>query len=273
MPPIRSVGNLHFAAGLDEAATRALELLAMAGEPHESSEPQAGFLRGLFSGGTLALETLQGLQLFLSPLYANLSVPGVLKLGDAGRSESHAIVDLGADEFTVGRPHPMIDQDLRLRRLEQEAQDPETSVIALDVVLGDGAHPDPASELAPRIEKVLERANLEVVVLLVGTDEDPQDIDSQRDRLEAAGATVLDDVKSLIEYLARALEVSAPPLAAPVDPLQPMKGSGSTLAAINVGLESFHASLEAQGVAAVHVEWRPPARGNEKLLSILQRMG
>jgi FdrA protein len=273
MPPIRWVRNLHFVAGLDEAATRALELLAMAGEPHRSFAPRTGFLRGLFSGGTLALETLQGLQLFLSPLYANLSVSGVQKLGDAGRSEGHAIIDLGADEFTVGRPHPMIDQDLRLRRLEQEARDPETSVIALDVVLGDGAHPDPASELAPRIEKVLEREDLEVVVLLVGTDEDPQDIGSQRDRLEAAGATILDDVKSLIEYLARTLEVSPQPLEASVDPLRPMKGSGSTTAAINVGLESFHASLEAQGVAAVHVEWRPPARGNEELLSILQRMG
>ena len=193
MPPLRWLGNLHFASGLDEAATRALELLATSVEPHAPPGEARGYLRGLFSGGTLALETLQGLRLFLGPLYANLSVPGVLPLSQAAKSEGHTIIDLGADEFTVGRPHPMIDQDLRLRRLEQEAADPETGVIALDVVLGDGAHPDPASELAPRIELALERTDLEIVVLLVGTDEDPQDLESQRERLEAAGARVLDD--------------------------------------------------------------------------------
>jgi FdrA protein len=273
MPPIRWVGNLHFVAGLDEAVTRALELTAMAGKPHEHSTTSTGFLRGLFSGGTLALETLQGLQLFLSPLFANLSVPGVEPLVDVGTSQGHTIIDLGADEFTVGRPHPMIDQDLRLRRLEQEAADPDTSVIALDVVLGDGAHPDPASELAPRIEKVLERRGLEVVVLLVGTDEDPQDLEAQRERLEAAGARVLDDAKSLIEYLARTLEIAPAPIARAVTPPRLLKDSGSTIAAINVGLESFYASLEAQGVAAIHVEWRPPARGNQELQSILQRLG
>jgi FdrA protein len=268
-PPIRWLGNLHFATGLDEAATKALELLAMTGEPHAPPAAREGFLRGLFSGGTLALEALHGLQLFLSPLHSNLSVPGVIPLSDAAKSEGHAIVDLGADEFTVGRPHPMIDQGLRLRRLEQEAEDPETGVIALDIVLGDGAHPDPAGELAPRIEQVLERSDLEVVVLLVGTDEDPQDLESQRKRLEAAGAKVLDDVRSLIEYLARELEIRPLPPAVEVDP----ESMRAPIGAINIGLESFHSSLENQGVATVHVEWRPPARGDEKLQSILQRMG
>ncbi len=66
---------------------------------------------------------------------------------DSTHSSGHCAVDLGEEEFTVGRPHPMIDNDLRIRRLLQEAQDPETGVIMLDVVLGYGAHPDPAAEL------------------------------------------------------------------------------------------------------------------------------
>jgi FdrA protein len=269
MPPIRWLGNLHFVSGLDEAATRAIELLAMAGELHAPPTARSGFLRGLFSGGTLALEALQGLRLFLTPLHSNLGVPGVLSLEDAGRSEGHSILDLGADEFTVGRPHPMIDQDLRLRRLDQEAADPETAVIALDVVLGDGAHPDPASEMAPRIEQALERSGLEVVVLLVGTDEDPQDLGSQSERLEAAGAMVFDDVRSMIEYLARCLEFRPQPPAIPVD----LETTRAPIAAINVGLEIFAASWQDQGASVVHVEWRPPAGGDRKLQAILERIG
>ena len=203
-----------------------------------------------------------------NPLSSNLSLPGVDQLSDVGRSTGHAIIDLGADEFTVGRPHPMIDQDLRLRRLEQEAADPETGIIALDVVLGDGVHPDPAAELAPRIAAALERAGLEVVALLVGTDEDPQDLESQKERLEEAGARVLDDARSLIEYLARQLEVQPGRPQVQVEP----EGLRPPMAAINVGLESFHSSLVSQGGRSVHVEWRPPARGNEKLQAILRRM-
>lgn len=269
MPPVRWLGNLHFVSGLDEAATRAIELQATRVEPHVATGSRPGFLRGLFSGGTLALELLQGLRLFVAPLSANLAVPGVRPLTDAGKSEGHSIVDLGADEFTVGRPHPMIDQDLRLRRLDQEAADPETGIILLDVVLGDGAHPDPASELAPRLERALERHSVEAVVILVGTDDDPQDLESQRERLAAAGARVFDDSRSAIEYLARVLEVDLPVPEKLIDP----ETIAGPIKAINVGLEAFYSSLESQEVAAVHVDWRPPARGNQKLQAILQRMG
>src|SRR3989304_3845383 len=87
----------------------------------------------------------------------------------------------GADASTVGGLHPMIDNDLRLRRLRQEAADPETAVILLDVVLGEGAHADPASELAPALAEALGRPGLTVVVVLVGTQEDPQGPASQRE--------------------------------------------------------------------------------------------
>jgi FdrA protein len=268
VPPIRWVGNLHFVSGLDEAATRAVELLAVTGELHPAAAGRPGFLRGLFSGGTLALEVTHGLRLFVSPLSSNLSVPGVLPLDDAATSSGHAILDLGADEFTVGRPHPMIDQDLRLRRLEQEANDPATGVILLDVVLGYGSHPDPAGELAPAIQKALTRSDLEIVVLLVGTDEDPQDLEGQRERLEAAGARVFDEVGSVVDYLARELEIrpQPPPVPVALDTIRP------PMAAINVGLEAFHLSLESQGIETVDVDWRPPARGDRKLQSILDRM-
>lgn len=102
------------------------------------------------------------------------------------------MIDFGEDELTAGRPHPMIDQRLRLERLAAEAADPATAVIMLDVVLGHGAHADPASELAPTIaEAVQARASdLAVVVSLIGTRSDPQGLGSQASVLAAAGAHV-----------------------------------------------------------------------------------
>ena len=75
-------------------------------------------------------------------------------MDDPLKSKAHTILDLGEDDFTVGRLHPMMDNDLRIRRLKQEAADPEVGMIVLDVVLGEGAHPDPASELAPVIAEI-----------------------------------------------------------------------------------------------------------------------
>jgi FdrA protein len=267
-PPIGWLGNLHFAAGLDEVAIKAVELAAMSGELHSPPAGRSGFLRGLFSGGTLALEIAHGLRFFLSPLHGNLDVAGMTPLSDWAVSEGHVILDLGADEFTVGRPHPMIDQDFRLRRLELEATDPATGVVLLDVLLGNGAHPDPASELAPRIEAILAERNLEIVVLLVGTDEDPQDLGAQRERLERAGAKVFDEIGSVVDYLGRELEMmpQAPPVPVPLESVR------SPFAAINVGLEGFHRSLVAQGAEVVAVEWEPPARGDHQLQAILKRM-
>jgi FdrA protein len=74
------------------------------------------------------------------------------------REYLHVMIDFGADELTAGRPHPMIDQRLRLDRLAAEAADPATAVIMLDVVLGHGAHPDPAAELAPAIARAVARS-------------------------------------------------------------------------------------------------------------------
>jgi FdrA protein len=98
------------------------------------------------------------------------------------------MIDFGDDELTAGRPHPMIDQSLRLDRLARDATDPGTSVILLDVVLGHAAHPDPAAELAPAIADADE--DVAVVVALIGAKADPQDLNSQAAALQSAGAHV-----------------------------------------------------------------------------------
>jgi len=159
--PIRRLGALHFAISLEEAADLAVNLLEE--PPIASSDPALSrssddgrrWLRGLFSGGTLALEAALGLRLFLEPLFSNLKLDGVRTLKDPAHSQGHAILDLGSDEYTFGRLHPMIDPDLRLRRLRQEAADPRVALVLLDLVLGEGSHADPAQQLAPAIEEVL----------------------------------------------------------------------------------------------------------------------
>ncbi|MEX1178201.1 MAG: hypothetical protein WEB09_07040 [Nitriliruptor sp.] len=149
-------------------------------------------LRGLFAGGTLCQEATLLVAEAFEQTASNVAVPGVEALTDGLDTAGHVLVDLGEDEYTRGRPHPMIDQSLRLERITAETARPGGKVLLLDVVLGHGAHPDPAAELAPAIERaILESADdLAVVVSLCGSAGDPQGRDRQADALVRAGASV-----------------------------------------------------------------------------------
>jgi FdrA protein len=262
---------LHFAISLTEAAEMAVKLSQ---DMHEKGflihkQPNHGYLRGLFSGGTLAYETLLGFQATLSPLYSNAPITNNQLLKDPLKSEAHTILDLGDEFFMVGRLHPMIDNDLRIRRMKQEAADSEVSLILFDVVLGEGAHPNPASELAPVITELkAKRPELEFVAVVIGTQDDFQDIDSQINQLTSAGVVVYRTLTNAINLLSMVFGevVTNPYRSVDLDQLS------QPFAAINVGLESFYESLISQGAQAVHVDWRPPAGGNEKLASLLARM-
>ncbi|HEY9525653.1 MAG TPA: acyl-CoA synthetase FdrA, partial [Anaerolineales bacterium] len=264
--PARKVGTLVFAVSLSEAAeiaVRELENVRM-----DDSRPRVGastsqasspYMRGLFSGGTLAYETLLGLQASLSPIYSNAPINDSQNLDDPLHSRSHTIIDLGDEFFMVGRLHPMIDNDLRIRRMKQEADDPEVGMILFDVVLGEGSHLDPASELVPVIREINQkRKDITFVAMVIGTDEDPQNIQSQIEQLEETGVTVFRTASEAVEYISLRFRTTKQSEASPVH-LEQLK---QPLAAINVGLESFYESLTSQGAQAVHVEWRPPAGGN-----------
>jgi FdrA protein len=268
-PPAPQIGNLYFAAGIEDAARLAVELASKGAGKAQEEVPNArkGYLRGLFSGGTLASETLLGLQNFLTPLFSNVAIRPEQELDDPLNSQAHTILDLGEDVFTVGRLHPMIDNDLRIRRMREESEDAEVGLILLDVVLGEGAHADPASELAPVIKELKQaRKDLDFLVLLVGTDEDPQDQEAQVAAFAKAGATVMREVNQVVAHVSAALGSGKAPGAKIVKPF------AEPLAAINVGVETFYESLKAQGAEAVQVDWRPPAGGNEDLMSILAKM-
>lgn len=159
--------------------------------PDPAPTPRPGRLVGLFAGGTLATEaSLVAAELLDEPVHANVAGSSTVALDGAVTAAGHVVVDLGADDFTVGRPHPMIDQSLRLERLAAEA--PTAAVLLLDVVLGHGAHADPGGELAPAIAAARATdAAPAVVVSVCGTTGDPQDRDAQVTALVDAGAIVL----------------------------------------------------------------------------------
>ncbi len=203
--------HLRFASTLSEAARLAVQLAggqsSLPGDtlPDDARRaieqaraalaPGQRFVRGIFSGGTLCDEAMTLLSADLGPVYSNIPLRPDWRLADAKMSQQHTAIDFGSDEFTVGRPHPMIDAGLRLRRLAQEAADPSTAVILLDIVLGFGAHADPASEFAPTIERASAAAHadgraLVCIVSLCGTAQDPQGLAEQRAALARAGALV-----------------------------------------------------------------------------------
>ncbi len=153
------------------------------------------YLRGLFSGGTLCDEAMAILVPGLGTIYSNVPLAAEGKLSDPAGSFKHTVLDLGDDRFTVGRPHPMIDLSLRIARMREEARDPEVAVILLDVVLGYGSHPDPASELVPAIRKARETAaeggrKLVFAAYVCGTDQDPQGYQAQVAAFRQAGVAV-----------------------------------------------------------------------------------
>jgi FdrA protein len=161
---------------LEEAAARGAEVAGGRVDTHDAEIPShrtPGAIRGLFAGGSLCFEA-RGV------VAAARAVPG------------DSFVDYGEDEMTEGRAHPMIDPTLRDEAFVSAAADPAVGAVIVDVVLGIGAHPDPARALAPRIEKALgERGgSLTVVAAVCGTDRDPQGASSQARLLGDAGALV-----------------------------------------------------------------------------------
>ena len=274
-PPARRLGNVYFSAGLDDAAELAVRLASAGSEaPITAASTSNGrlFLRGLFSGGTLAYEALLALRTRLAEVRSNVSLPGIASLDDPTTSLGNTVVDLGDDALTVGRLHPMMDPDACRRRLRQEAADPEVASILLDIVLGDGAHPDPAGELAPVLAEIRDADGPPVTVLVVGTDDDPQGLDGQIERLEAAGAAVFRTTAEAVEHAVAAIPTPARTADSASHPPVSLDALASPLAAINVGVEAFHQTLLAGGAEAVQVAWRPPAGGNEKLRALLEKM-
>jgi len=206
------------AHNLQEAAIKACELSGGKPVPAPMSEAEAlskaiglklpgTYLRGLYSGGTLCDEAQRVLQPVLGELYSNTPVKGTLTLKSVYKSEKHTIVDLGDDEFTRGRAHPMIDPSLRQERIGIETADPDVGLIAFDVVLGYGAHMDMAGEMVSAIEKARKASGRNPVfaACICGTADDPQNLQKQKRTLEDAGVLTFPSNLALVTFVKQAL--------------------------------------------------------------------
>lgn len=185
-------------AALGELDAAGATLIPLAGREQAQLAAGQRALRGLFSGGTFCYEAQLILKNLPEPVHSNAPLSKANKLADSNTSVGHTCVDLGEDEFTQGRLHPMIDPALRNRRILQEARDPATAVILLDVVLGYGAHPDPAGAAAEAIavaRTIAEQGGRHIVFIasVCGTEGDPQRLSRQEAVLREAGVIVLPD--------------------------------------------------------------------------------
>jgi FdrA protein len=178
--------NAIATATLSAAAEDALGA-RLAAMPAPSPLPAArmGHILGLYAGGSLAAEAQLVLIAAGRPVASNAAVPGAAALAAAAPG-SDRIIDLGADEFTRGRPHPMIDPAVRSDTLKRALADASVAVVLLDVVLGLGAHPDPAREVAGVLAGApADRPHL--VASVTGTEADPQVRSRQIATLSGAG--------------------------------------------------------------------------------------
>lgn len=156
--------------------------------------PEQKYIRALYCGGTICDEAMFLALEKYDDVYSNIAKDPSKKLRGSDPSRAHTFLDFGEDEFTNGKPHPMIDPSNRIERFRQEAADPEVGVIVLDFILGYGANPDPVGVMLPAIVEAKQAAeaqgrHLEILAYVLGTDGDAQGFDEQVNKLTEAGVT------------------------------------------------------------------------------------
>lgn len=190
--------DVDFTAGIGFDTLEDIEEL-LAGRDLEGRS----YVRGLYTGGTLCSEAALLLQEDVSRIRTNIGLGDAVE--DPLAPTGHAIVDLGADELTQGRPHPMLHPDLRDEQLRKQMQDDEVRVVLLDVVLGHGVFPDPAGSIAEVLDEVGTEEGPVVVASVCGTRGDPQGLEGQVQTLQDAGVHVARSNVAAVEAARRIL--------------------------------------------------------------------
>ncbi|MBT9776777.1 acyl-CoA synthetase FdrA [Clostridium sp. MCC353] len=287
--PDHHEGNVYLAHTLEEAARMAVDLSkgrpvkANYYEEPEENGDQVGedqTVKGLYSGGTLAAEA--GMMISEA-----LNLGGLIKKdGYILQAGGYEVIDLGDDIYTQGKPHPMIDPEVRVRKMREYAAKPDTGVILLDCVLGYGCHPDMAGALAPVIRETMAQARAEgrklyYVASVCGTGLDIQDYDKSVETLKSSGAIVeMSNARAVrVALKLKGLENREPDkaivewkgekklLPEPGDKIMELFNSKPRV--INVGVEGFKESVRKHGGEAVQFSWKPAAGGNKHIIGLL----
>lgn len=240
-------------------------------------------VKGLYSGGTLAAE-------------AGMLIAEALELGELTKKEGYIlkargyeVVDLGDDLYTQGKPHPMIDPEIRINKIKEYAMDEDTGVILLDCVLGYGSHPDMAGALAEAIQEALKMAKekgkaLYFVATVCGTERDPQSYEAAVKTLQQCGVLVEESNAKAVRLALKLKGIDYREADKPVIEKEVQKKTlppisegimdllNSKPRIVNIGLASFTESILAYGGSTIQYDWKPLAGGNRKLISILNQL-
>ncbi|MBD7914612.1 acyl-CoA synthetase FdrA [Clostridium sp. Sa3CUN1] len=291
--PDHHEGNVYLAHTLEETAKIAMDLANnlpvkenyLDDINYEVKTPlsKEKTVKGLYSGGTLASE-------------AGMLISEALELGGLIKKEGYIlktngyeVIDLGDDMYTQGKPHPMIDPDVRIEKIREYAKDENTGVILLDCVLGYGSHPNMAGALSDVIKESISYAKengreLYFVGTVCGTESDPQSYDESIRILEEAGVLVEDSNAKAVRlalklkgiefteadkklYNKEVSKIELPTVSENVHELLNSKPR-----VINIGVQSFTDSISEYGGKSVQYDWKPVAGGNKKLIKILNAL-
>lgn len=266
--------EIAFAGTLDEAA----RLAVVAFREVQAAKARARFstaqnqIRGLYCGGTLASEASLLMARGLDAPFTGAHDEGIMF-----EAQGSSVIDLGDDVYTVGRAHPMIDPTLRGEMIVEAAKNPSVAVILMDVVIGYGAHEDPAGQAAEMIEAARKArgsdGEVAFVAYVCGAKDDPQGLEAQKAKLRDCGVVVADSNREAVEY---ALELTRSDqkrtVIQPSDAKKAPKLLDHRPKVINLGLRSFADDILKSGGEVVHVNWAPPAGGDETLIAALDRL-
>lgn len=164
--------------------------LAMLQQFSERLPDSRQLIRGVFAGGTFCYEAQLICQQNGFTASSNTPVSGNQQLADIWQSSGHTLIDMGDDDFTRGKPHPMIDPTLRNQRLIAEINDPQTAVVLFDLVLGYGASEAPATELLELLTQIEPQHAPVLIAHVCGTESDPQQRSLQINALREAGIII-----------------------------------------------------------------------------------
>jgi FdrA protein len=199
--------HIHFVSTIEGAAKVAVGIAKKtysrpAGKQHQDNKTNNfvpnRFIRGFFSGGTLAYETYLLLQKEFGDVYSNTPLDPKYKIGIEGLDEArHIILDLGTEEFTTGRAHPMLDGRWRSDLIVRSGKNKQVAIILFDIILGFGADDSPSSLIIDSIRSARkcaeqEKRNLSFIASIIGTEQDLQCYSKQNEILQSAGVQIAD---------------------------------------------------------------------------------
>jgi succinyl-CoA synthetase alpha subunit len=193
-----ALGNQHLQRAISQLYIQPEELVNLLQREWSKLQSNQKYIRGLYTGGTFTYEAQVILRdiIDIEQIHSNAPIEQIRKLQDSFKSEMHSIIDLGEEEFTKGRPHPMIDPTIRKLRILEEVKDPKVGVVLLDFVLGYGSNPDPVGAIIDELQMAKETANKEgrylpVITHVCGTKNDIQGYERSISKLHSVGCIVM----------------------------------------------------------------------------------